>query len=289
MRGNPYLPPQRRGSRFNLQTVVALCFGLFVLYAVGFNLIRAEIHGQGIGLVAWVLGIALVTLIVATGLFSWAIRRAIAMNGDGLQLLAQGNVGAARTLFETMAQSRVRSVRALARHNLASTLFAESKLELATAALIALHRSGDLARAPFLQSRSAAALAECYALAGNLDVAAQWLDEAERLKQRVDDPRSLAGQMRLIRAVIACRRGQPDDAARSLEAEWHALEQGLTGATLRPLRLVRAFALSLAGSPRDDGAVARQLDPLRDGRPGSLRYLTVAWPELAAFMDLHRL
>ena len=71
-----------------------------------------------------------------------------------------------------------------------------------------------------------------------------------------------------------------------LDRDWQTLE-ALGGEQLRPLRLLRAFALSATGGPRDDGAVDRALAPLRESRPGSLRYLTVAWPELAAFMDLH--
>ena len=78
----------------------------------------------------------------------------------------------------------------------------------------------------------------------------------------------------------------PSDATRLIERDWPALE-GLSGDQTRPLRLMRAFGVAAAGGPRDDCAVHRLLAPLRESRRGSLRYLTVAWPELAAFMELN--
>ncbi len=216
------------------------------------------------------------------------VRRAFVMNGEGLELLGRGELKKAQALFETMGQQfgRLRTFKGLAQHNLAWVLLTDGQLERATAELTALEKSDGLATAPALKPGAASMLALCHALAGNFELATPWLAEAEKRKPAAGEPLRITGTLTVVRAIMFCRQGQPAEATRMLDRDWHTLE-GLGGDQLRPLRLLRAFAASATGGPRDDGAVDRLLAPLRESRPGSLRYLTVAWPELGAFIDLH--
>ena len=239
----------------------------------------------------WTWGLMGVVFVVIAGwLFSNQRRlaRAVVMNGEGLELLGRGELEKAQALFETMLQkfSRLNAVKGLAQHNLAWVFLTNGQLERATAELTALEKGDGLSRMPSLKPSAASMLALCHALAGNFELATPWLAEADKLKPAAAEPLKLTGSLTIVRAILFCRQGQPAEATRMLDRDWQTLE-ALGGEQLRPLRLLRAFALSATGGPRDDGAVDRALAPLRESRPGSLRYLTVAWPELAAFMDLH--
>ena len=239
----------------------------------------------------WASELYVVILFVGVGWVVWQRRRLRSvnvMNGEALELLGRGELQKAHALFETMGQKfrRVVNVRALAQYNVACVSLLEGQLEHATSELVALGKRDGLSPMPWLKVTAAANLALCHALAGNFELATPWLEEAEKNRATAADPMRLTGTLTLVRAIMACRRGQPAEATRLIDRDWQGLE-GLSGEQLRPLRLLRAFAASSTGGPRDDGAVDRLLAPLRESRPGSLRYLTVAWPELGAFMDLH--
>jgi hypothetical protein len=301
MNTEPFLPNQRKtnfvwtpGKTVLLWLLlVVLFFGIYELFTppaghVTHAHAQSSDDGDFGAFLASLLG-GLAALWVAWALWTQrSLRRAVVMNGEGLELLGRGELHKAQALFETMGRkfSRLRTIKGLAQHNLAWAYLVDGQLQRATTELDALERRDGLATMPSLKAGAAADLALCYALSGQCELATPWLAEAEKRKPAAAEPLKLIGSLTLVRAVIACRQDQPAEATRLIDRDWHTLE-GLGGDQLRPLRLLRAFALSAASGPRDDGAVDRLLAPLRESRPGSLRYLTVAWPELAAFMDLH--
>lgn len=304
MNTEPFLPSQRKKPFASQPLKVVLLWALLIISFVCLYQVftapssqaphhHAHAHRSDDGF-GGLLGLLCGGLFVL--LLGWAfwnqrnIRRAVVMNGEGLELLGRGEVQKARALFEAMGQKYHRSitVRGLAQYNVAQTSVLAGDLERATRELVDLEKRDGLKTVQSLKPLAATSLAECYALVGQLDLAAPWLDEAEQKRATAGEPPKLTGALTLVRAIIACRKGAPAEATRLIDANWQTIE-GLAGDQLRPLRLVRAFAVAAAGGPRDDGAVDRLLAPLRESRPGSLRYLGVAWPEMAAFLELNHL
>ena len=62
----------------------------------------------------------------------------------------------------------------------------------------------------------------------------------------------------------------------------------LTGETLRPMRVLRAFALA-SSDPRNAGKAEIDVAAARPQYPDEYRFLGVAWPEMAVFLASHGL
>lgn len=90
------------------------------------------------------------------------------------------------------------------------------------------------------------------------------------------------------RAALHCRAGRFDDAVRLLDERWASCEGALTGGTLRPLRVLRGFAIA-SSNPRNAGLAEVALATSRPSFPGEYDFLGVEWPELAAFLAAHDL
>jgi len=60
----------------------------------------------------------------------------------------------------------------------------------------------------------------------------------------------------------------------------------MTGEALRPLRIVRAFAIAAAG-PRDHGRADAVLAAARPAYPGEYEFVGKVWPEMASFLASH--
>ena len=121
-------------------------------------------------------------------------------------------------------------------------------------------------------------LAFCYALLGQLDHAEIWMAEADRRSGELTPP-SVPTMKVFCRAVIDCRSERCSDAARMLDERWSECEATQTGEVLRPLKIVRAFAIAAAG-PRSPGNVER----IRPAYQGEFDFLGVAWPSMATFL-----
>lgn len=120
-----------------------------------------------------------------------------------------------------------------------------------------------------------------YALCGELEAAEHWMAEADKRSESISVLRH--ARIALPRAILDCRSGKRVDALRMLDEHWPDCETILTGSTLRPLKIVRAFALAGDG-PRDAGVAAVPLMGVRPLYPGEFDYLGGAWPEMEQFL-----
>jgi hypothetical protein len=174
-----------------------------------------------------------------------------------------------------------------ARHNLAWTTLRRGRLREA----LALFSTNELANARWLKANqiysiSALDRALCSALLGELDQARRAVDEAETRALRAH--LSYAAMKAFVDAVIACRDGRAAEAAKQLADHWAEYETMTTGDVLRPLRVVRAFALAAEG-PRNAGQVETMIGSVRPAYPTEYAFLAVGWPEMAAFLATHGL
>lgn len=292
-----FLPSQRRSTtRPRLARLALMWLLLIIMFVSLYELFtspspaRASGVESSLGPIVACSALGILFLLVALRVLSIQrqMRRAVIMNGEALELLGRGELQKAQARFAEIAEKfrRLRAVRVLAQYNGAVAHLLAGDLDRATAALVAIERDQGLAVSLILRANGASYLALCHALAGRLDQATPWLDEAEKLRPTASEPLRLTGMLTLGRAIVACRQGQPSEGARLIEADWHAFE-AVGGDAARALRLVRAFAIAQAGGPRDDGAIDRLLAPLRESRPRSVHYLGAAWPEMAAFIQLH--
>lgn len=247
-----------------------------------------------LGFVAWQLAVGYLTFVVAELVFNLfrfdrQLKRFAVHNAEGLAALSRGEMNTARDIFwrwaETAKQSRIST---FARHNLAWTLTHQGQLQQAVEILLDNEeRNPNALQNIALFPTSAVDLAFNYALLGDIASAERWLTEAER---RGADPRTLSfpGMRALSRAVLDCRRDRCDDAARMLAEQWAQCEAVLTGDTLRPLKIVRAFAITASG-PRNAGLADMFVTTARPAYPGEYDFLGAAWPEMAAFLASHNL
>jgi hypothetical protein len=79
--------------------------------------------------------------------------------------------------------------------------------------------------------------------------AEQWMTKTEQ-RSHLMSQASLAAMKLFVRAIVDCRAGRADDAVLYLDERWAEHEAMLSGDTLRPLRIVRAFAIAACG-PRN--------------------------------------
>ncbi len=174
-----------------------------------------------------------------------------------------------------------------ARHNIAWATLRKGQLNEARA----LFSTNELANARWLKANqmysvSALDRALCSALLGELDQARRALDDAETRALRAH--LSYAAMRAFVDAVIACRDGRAAEAAKALADRWTEYETMTTGDVLRPLRVVRAFALAQEG-PRNAGQVETMISAVRPAYPTEYAFLAVSWPEMAAFLASHGL
>jgi hypothetical protein len=239
----------------------------------------------------WVLGGGFIA--VVAGFVIWirwhnrAVNRFNTESQVALGQLARGELDQAAAGFDALAQKwkRPRSLHVVARHNLAWTLVRKGEHKRAIEVYTSLERAAGDSGAIWQTMPTHLALAS--ALAGDLDAAERWLTEArKRVESQGGDTRTIEGLIAFARAIVECRRGRAAEAARALEAGWREYESHLAGEILRPMRVVRAYAITASEGPRG-GSVDFLLLPLRGGPGGELAFLGVAWPEMAAFLASH--
>lgn len=238
------------------------------------------LHAQRLYYWYWLgsMGAVLGALIVAEAVWQGAFARFKTTNARGLELLMRGQLDDAEQVFAALADgSRFVMLRDWAEQNRAFVELLQGRLDAAVARLAGVDGRG---RVPSTVYRCVAInMSVAYALAGDATAAQAWLETADKRPEPDMPPRNVP----LARALIGCRRGQFADVARELETRWHELEQKQQGHYLRPLRLVRAFAVARSPS-REAEQAAMILQPLGPGAKQELAWLGAAWPELQAFI-----
>src|SRR5450755_1963250 len=200
-------------------------------------------------------------------------RRFIADNNEGIAALARGDLSYARAIFWGWAgRTKLPGISALARHNLAWTLMRQGEHQQVIAVLVDNEdRNHGALKAVGMFATSAVDLALDYALIGNTDEAKHWLEEAGRRTGEITPP-TFVGMQAFTRAVLDCRTDRCAEAAHLFDEGWTEYEGTLTGETLRPMRIVRAFAIAAAG-PRNAGVVETTLAAARPAYPGEYDFL----------------
>lgn len=278
--------PQASGQALK---TIAIWAVLVVLFCVLYFQFRGGSVWGPIAIVGGVLGGLGVLVGVLLFIVVRRIRRFNLANQAATNALARGELAAARETFTHWAQTtRVPAISALARHNLAWTLVRQGQLEQA----IAVFTDNEAHNAKAIRSNnlgalSAADLALAYALANQLADAERWLRDSEARVEPGHSP-SLPGMRAFARAVIDCRSDRAAEAARALDEGWAEHEAILQGSTVRPLRVIRAFAHAAAG-PRSAGIAEATIASSRPAYPSEYSFLGVAWPEMAAFLASHDL
>jgi tetratricopeptide (TPR) repeat protein len=238
------------------------------------------------GTVGAAIGIPAV-LLACGGLITSARRQARQFNHENLiafDALHSGELGKAHEILDYWSDLHSnRQIRVLSRHNLATVWMQQSKLEEARK----LHQDNSeyelkSLRRMGLPQLSAACVAYAHALLGELDAATKWLAIAKTRSQPPQVPNAEPTRL-LVEAIVELRRGHPDVAAKLLDDNWPMIEGRVVALSLRPYRLLRAFARSAAG-PREVGRAHDDVDSVRPRYPSEHAFLGAQWPEMAAFL-----
>ncbi len=222
-----------------------------------------------------------VPLLVLAGVFAvfyLRFRTFAAANKRAVDLMAAGDSAAAAQSFRRLARTPLAPA-AVARLNLGLALLRLGDLRGALEAFAAAERS----RLKALRPMVAAMIALCDALAGELDAAGRWIEEARR---RAESPASTTRVHLVAEAIVRVRRGDAPGAARLLDETWGEIERCTAADFVRAFRLVRAFAMESAG-----GAAAAQAPDLLSGarpfREGEYTWIAAGWPEMARYLATH--
>jgi len=207
-----------------------------------------------------------------------------------MQALGRGDLPLAWTIFTWGSQPKQTSrTRARALVGLGWTLLRQGKLDKAIETLGANDaRSWRDLRTAGLAVTSATYLAICYALEGDLDAAETWLAAADKRAKHARAQVTDEAMKAFARAIIDVRRDRGAEAAAALDDHWTEWEGVLPGDKLRPLRVLKAFALA-GGGPRDAGIADSALEHARPAYPGEYEMLSSAWPEMASFLATHEM
>jgi len=205
---------------------------------------------------------------------------------DIAQRMANGELARAREFYWAWSsRSGVAEIATLARHNLAFTMIRQGEHEHAIAILLdnQQHYAAHLTRMQ-LAPTSAADLAFAHALAGKLEEAERWISIANGLKAPRN--RTFTAMAAWARGAIEVRAGRAEAAAKLLEDAWRHAEANFTGSNLRPMRVLRAFAIASTGS-RQAGVAEQMIEGIKPQFPEEFAFLATAWPELGTFLDAH--
>jgi hypothetical protein len=246
-------------------------------------------HAQT-GLTCAIVGVAVLGIVANRRLRVRQGERFVRENVQATEALARGDLAAARAGFTPWAdQLWMSRATALARHNLAWVRMRQGELR-PSLDLLTRNEAGFEGQltAIGMSGTSAADLALLHVLVGDLEKAEHWLAIAEQRATKGIHLPSLAAMTTFSRAALHCRAGRFDDAVRLLDERWASCEGALTGGTLRPLRVLRGFAIA-SSNPRNAGLAEVALATSRPSFPGEYDFLGVEWPELAAFLAAHDL
>lgn len=235
------------------------------------------------------IGVVVASFTVAVIRHRRRLTRFVRETDEGFAAMARGDLRRAHDIYRAWAERATNSrFAALSRHNLAWAVMRMGDLDAALAiATDNDERQPGALTAIGLFPTSGVDIALYHALLGNTEVAEQWLAKAEQRTTMLKQP-SLPSMKAFVRAVLDCRAGRPEDAARLLDEHWAEHEALLTGNLLRPLRVIRAFAITASG-PRNAGIADTMIGAVRPAYPGEYDFLGIAWPEMATFLTSHGL
>jgi hypothetical protein len=179
-------------------------------------------------------------------------------------------------------------LRRLGDYNRAVALIREGQLDLALELLSDIDRRGGVLN---LDGAIAGALTLAHALAGHVELAGEWLLETRRRYAAYTVAGIRVPAFAFIQSETAAdlRAGDAEAVRKRLENQWTQLENSVTGNVLRPMRVLRAFALAQSSGPREAAIVDSMLSALRGTSTRDIEYLAAAWPEMATFMSAHGL
>lgn len=263
--------------------IVTIVVGLLVGVAITFEVLTTGQAALAAG------GAILVWFIAYIAIATFHVKRFNAESVAVMGMLGRGEHDKAAAIWGGWARGLTVPgvIAAAARHNVAWTTLRRGQLREALELFVANElRDARSLKANQMYSVSALDRALCSALLGELDPARHALAEAEMRSLHAHP--SYDAMKAFVEAVIACRDGRAADAARKLAEHWAEYESMTTGDVVRPLRVVRAFAMAAEG-PRNAGQVEAQVAMVRPSYPAEYDFLAVGWPEMAAFLATHEL
>jgi len=277
-----YRPGRALRTKGGERTLSMLGWGA---WGVGASLVFSAI---GVGTLGWVFVIG--APVAHTVLIQAQARRYNRVAQPGHLALTAGDATTAHREFSE-ARARIRwpgFLRRLGDYNRAFALIREGQLDLAIELLSDLDRRGGVLN---LDGAVAGALALAHALAGNVDLATDWLAETRRRYRHytASGIRVPAFAFVLSEAAVELRAGEAETVRRRLDDQWTQLENSVTGNILRPMRVLRAFALAQTAGVREAAVVDSMLAALRGSSTHDIQYLGVAWPEMKTFIASHGL
>ncbi|PRQ03751.1 hypothetical protein ENSA5_13010 [Enhygromyxa salina] len=227
------------------------------------------------------------------GLLAWTFRRrgnthrAIAANERARELLDLGQTDEATALLDQLLSARQTpaNIRPFAAYYRALVSIRRGEFGDARARIRAVVESGWLGNRRTLQSLApavyASAMLACV-LDGDTQAADRWRAEGHRCAA------NLKRHWFVADAFMAARRNHWDELLRALETSWDAIEGTVSGAGIRMLQLLEAYALARVGERQDNYRglhSGREINALLHGiRPGRFDHLARRWPELREFM-----
>lgn len=282
-------PKEAKASNARFTKIVALCT---IASLVVWGIYVQTRPGAQLPLLELLIGLAVLPVVLIAVQIIRLTRQAIRFipeNAKASAALARGDLKVARDiLWQSAERTSSSQVSAIARHNLGWTLMRQGELQQAIDVLTDNEERNQAAlKSARMYPTSAVDLALDYGLLGDLEAAEKWMTEVERRATALSNP-TFPAMKAFARAVLDCRAGRCSDAARMLDERWAEYEATLTGETLRPLRIVRAFAIAAEG-PRNAGMAETAIAMARPAYPGEYDFLGVAWPEMELFLASHQL
>jgi len=231
--------------------------------------------------VGWSLIVGIGLIVVPIAINRARKQRVAAFNRQtrvGLEFLEQMRWVDAEREFATAEQAFrwPRFLSRLSAYNRAMAMLKQGRHEETIALLGEVDRAGGVIG---LDPAIASNLAYVYALVGNVQLAEEWLRETRlRTTNNTGMPNILP------EIAVDIRAGRAADVRKRLDDQWRSIEAALTGTRLRPVRVLRAFAIAVSSDMRDSGAIEHVIAGLRPARYDEFAYLGKNWPELDQFL-----
>ncbi|KIG14472.1 hypothetical protein DB30_06815 [Enhygromyxa salina] len=279
---NPALPKLLKPRQVSLRA-----FGV----VLGIELLA----GLGWALTSWTW---LAFALLFGGLLGWSFRRrgdahrAIAANERARELLDLGRADEAASLLDQLLASRRTppNIRPLAAYYRALVAIRRGEFSEARERIHMVVDSGWLGNRKTLQSLAPAVYAAATlasVLDGDLQAAVRWRAEGHRCAADLERHWFVAN------AFLLARDDAWEQLLRELGSKWDAIEGTVSGAGIRQLQLLEAYALTRLGEREDNYRgvhSGQEISALIHGiRPGRFDYLARCWPELREFMQAHGL
>jgi hypothetical protein len=263
------LPPERalRPSRFGPMWVVWLL--LLLAFVVMFIFIRNPVH-----MVAGAGGAVLLTLAI----FVVQIKRWETAHLVSVSLMNSGELPQARLGF-TIAAGRAWGLqRTWSVYHLGIAELRVGNVDRALSLFGACETGRTLKRVRALYAASAAYIAACFALKGNVETATHWLEAVQQRRGHEQVPQAVVAEV-----TVLAMQGHFEAVTNVLEQRSNDNRAAL-GPLVRALALLKAYAQERQGK-----APAEALAAAKPMSPGEFDFFGAHWPDFAAFLQRHGL